>query len=35
MFPELRNQRAPRWIGERGKGAVEGGILILNHMVKY
>ena len=35
MFPELRNQGAPRRVGERRESAVEGGILILNHMVKY
>jgi hypothetical protein len=29
----LREQRAARRIGKRGKGAVEG-LLILNHMVK-
>jgi large subunit ribosomal protein L36 len=32
---ELRKQGPPRWIGERGKGAVECGISILNHQVKY
>lgn len=30
---ELREQRAARRIGKRGKGTVEG-LLILNHMVK-
>ena len=28
-------QRPPRWIGERGEGAVERVRLILNHLVKY
>ena len=30
---EPRQQRAPGGIGERRKGAVEGFVLILNHMV--
>lgn len=30
-----RQQRAPGRIGKRGKGAVEGLFLILNHMVYY
>ena len=28
---ETREQRPPRRVGKRGEGAVEGGILILNH----
>ena len=32
---ELSEQRATRGVGKRGKGAVESGVLILNHMVKY
>jgi hypothetical protein len=28
---ELREQGPPRRVGERGKGAVERGVLILNH----
>ncbi len=32
---ELREQGAPRGIGQRGEGAVERGVLILNHVVKY
>ena len=32
---ELRQQRAARRVGKRGKGAVEGHLLILNHVVKY
>ena len=31
---ELREQGAPRGIGEGGEGAVERGLLILNHVVK-
>jgi hypothetical protein len=31
---ELRQQRAPRRVGKGGEGAVEGGVLILNHVVK-
>ena len=31
---ELRQQRAARRIGKRGKGAVERDLLTLNHMVK-
>jgi hypothetical protein len=31
---ELREQRAARRIGKRGKGAVERHLLILNHVVK-
>jgi hypothetical protein len=34
MLVELREQGAPRGIGESGEGAVERGLLILNHMVK-
>jgi hypothetical protein len=30
----LRQQGAPRGVGKRGKGAVESGVLILNHVVK-
>ena len=32
---ELGEQRATRGVGKRGEGAVESGVLILNHMVKY
>ena len=32
---ELGDQGAPGGIGERGKGPVEGGRLILNHVVKF
>jgi len=28
---ELREKRPPRRVGEGGKGAVERGVLILNH----
>ena len=28
-------QRAPGWVGERGKGAVERSGRIVNHVVKY
>ena len=31
---ELREQSAPRRVGKRGEGAVERGLLILNHVVK-
>ena len=37
-FPQARDQRAPGRIGEGREGAVEaavGGMLILNHKVKY
>ena len=30
---EPRQQRAPGWIGKRGKGAVQNLFLILNHVV--
>jgi hypothetical protein len=32
---ELSEQLATRGVGKRGKGAVESGVLIPNHMVKY
>jgi hypothetical protein len=32
---ELSEQRATRRVSKRGEGAVESGVLILNHMVKY
>ncbi len=32
---ELREKRPPGRVGEGGKGAVERGVLILNHQVKY
>jgi large subunit ribosomal protein L36 len=32
---ELRQKSAPRGIGERREGAVEGAVLILNHVVKF
>jgi hypothetical protein len=31
----LRDQGAAGRVGERGEGAVEGSLLILNHVVKY
>ncbi len=31
---ELRDQSPPRRVGKRGEGAIESGVLILNHMVK-
>ena len=31
MRLELRQQRPPRRVGKGGKGAVEDGVLILNH----
>jgi hypothetical protein len=38
MLAELGDQRAPGWVGERRKGAVErlmrAGLFILYHMVK-
>ena len=35
MRLELRQQRPPRGVGQGGKGAVEDGVLILNHWVKF
>ena len=35
MLIELREQSAPRGVGESGEGAVERDVLILNHVVKY
>jgi hypothetical protein len=35
VLVELREQSAPRGVGKRGEGAVERGILILNHVVKF
>lgn len=36
-FPEPGQQRAPSWVRERGKGAIEalvgGVVVILNHLV--
>ena len=32
---QARQKCAPRRVGERGKGAVERGGLIVNHVVKY
>jgi hypothetical protein len=32
---KLRQQRAARWVGKRGKGAVESDVLILNHKVNF
>ena len=32
---KLRDQGAAGRVGERGEGAVEGSLLILNHIVKY
>jgi hypothetical protein len=32
---ELRKQGAARRVGERGEGAVESGVLILNHTVNF
>jgi hypothetical protein len=32
---ELRKERSPRRVCESGEGAIEAGILILNHQVKY
>ena len=32
---ELREQRAPRRVGKRGKSPVERGVLKLNHVVKF
>ena len=34
-FAQSREQGPPRRIGERGKSAIEGGGLIVNHLVKY
>ena len=34
MLVELREQSAPRGVGKGGEGAVERGVLILNHVVK-
>ncbi len=35
LLAEMREDRAPRRIGEGSEGAVERGILILNHVVKF
>ena len=35
LFGEPRQQRPPRRIGERGKGAIEWAAIILNHIVKH
>ena len=35
LFGKPRDQRAPRRIGKRGKGAIERGGTKLNHVVKY
>jgi hypothetical protein len=35
MLIELRQQSAPRGIGEGGERAIERAVLILNHVVKY
>jgi hypothetical protein len=35
LIGKTRHQRPPRRIGERGKGAVKWGAVILNHVVKY
>jgi hypothetical protein len=32
---QMRQQRAPCWIGERRKSPVEGFVAILYHVVKY
>jgi hypothetical protein len=34
VLVELREQSAPRGVGKGGEGAVERGVLILNHVVK-
>jgi hypothetical protein len=31
---QLRQECPPRGVGKGGEGAVEGGVLILNHVVK-
>ncbi len=35
MLDELRDQSAPGGVGEGGESAVERGVVILNHVVKY
>jgi hypothetical protein len=35
LFGETHQQRAPRRVGERGKGAIEWCAAILNHIVKH
>jgi cytochrome c553 len=35
LFGKPRQQRASRWIGQRGKGAIKRGFAKLNHVVKY
>ena len=31
----MREQGAARWVGKRGKSAIESSVMILNHMVKF
>ena len=35
MIAQTRQKRAAGRVGQRAEGSVEGGIHILNHMVKY
>ena len=35
VVAQPRQQRPPGGVGKRSKGAIEGGITILNHIVKY